>query len=194
MNNSEEHEFDAALTDLANQLPKAVAPNRDLWPGIERAIESSVPAQRSSQPSMWVQAAAVLLLVGGSSALTYSVVTSGGISPTPNNAPVGQLVFEPVSGSFGSQYNLGPDYQDARRDLASRLNDELDQMDPDTRTNIESNLQTIQDAIADINRALADEPDNVLLQEMLLDTYRDELSLMRRIDGMSNATMRRDDI
>ncbi len=194
MNKSEEHEFDAALTDLANQLPKAVAPNRDLWPGIERAIESSVPAQRSSRPSMWVQAAAVLLLVGGSSALTYSVVTSGGISPTPNNAPVGQLVFEPVSGSFGSQYNLGPDYQDARRDLASRLNDELDQMDPDTRTNIENNLQTIQDAIADINRALADEPDNVLLQEMLLDTYRDELSLMRRIDGMSNATMRRDDI
>jgi len=194
MKNSEEHEFDAALTDLANRLPKAVAPKRDLWPGIEQAIESSLPAQRSSQPSMWVQAAAVLLLVGGSSALTYSVVTSGGISPTPNNVPVGQLVFEPVSGSFGSQYNLGPDYQDARRDLASRLNDELDQMDPDTRTNIESNLQTIQDAIADINRALADEPDNVLLQEMLLDTYRDELSLMRRIDGMSNATMRRDDI
>ncbi|MGY8793582.1 MAG: hypothetical protein ACKVJN_00390 [Woeseiales bacterium] len=67
-------------------------------------------------------------------------------------------------------------------------------MDPETRLNIEDNIRTIQDAIADINRALANEPDNVLLQEMLLDTYRDELSLMRRIDGISNTGMRRDDI
>jgi hypothetical protein len=78
--------------------------------------------------------------------------------------------------------------------LASRLDDELEQMDPETRLNIEDNIRTIQDAIADINRALANEPDNVLLQEMLLDTYRDELSLMRRIDGISNTGMRRDDI
>ncbi|MBT5220508.1 MAG: hypothetical protein HOM16_13660 [Woeseia sp.] len=78
--------------------------------------------------------------------------------------------------------------------MASRLDDELEQMDPETRLNIEDNIRTIQDAIADINRALANEPDNVLLQEMLLDTYRDELSLMRRIDGISNTGMRRDDI
>ena len=78
--------------------------------------------------------------------------------------------------------------------MASRLDDELEQMDPETRLNIEDNIRTIQDAIADINRALASEPDNVLLQEMLLDTYRDELSLMRRIDGISNTGMRRDDI
>lgn len=63
--------------------------------------------------------------------------------------------------------------------MASRLDDELEQMDPETRLNIEDNIRTIQDAIADINRALANEPDNVLLQEMLLDTYRDELSLLR---------------
>ena len=78
--------------------------------------------------------------------------------------------------------------------MASRLDDELEQMDPETRLNIEDNIRTIQDAIADINRALANEPVNVLLQEMLLDTYRDELSLMRRIDGISNTGMRRDDI
>lgn len=194
MNKNDDNEFDAALMELATKLPESVAPNRDLWPGIEKAITSSAPAQRSSGQSMWVQAAAVLLLVGASSALTYSVVTTSGPTTTPNGMAVTELVFEPVSGSFGSQYNLGPDYQDARRSLESRLHAELEQMDPETRLNVEENMQTIQDAIADINRALADEPDNVLLQEMLLDTYRDELSLMRRIDGMSNTAMRRDDI
>lgn len=194
MNKNDDNEFDAALMGLASKLPESVAPNRDLWPGIEQAITSSAPAQRASGQSMWVQAAAVLLLVGASLALTYSVVTTGGSTTTPGGPAMTQLVFEPVSGSFGSQYNLGPDYQDARRDLAARLDAELEQMDPETRTNVEINMQTIQDAIADINRALANAPENVLLQEMLLDTYRDELSLMRRIDGMSNTAMRRDDI
>ena len=94
--------------DLATKLPESVAANRDLWPGIEQRIASSAPAQWSSGQSMWVQAAAVLL-VGASSALTYSVVTTGGLTTIPGGPAVAGLVFEPVSGSFGSQYNLGPD-------------------------------------------------------------------------------------
>ena len=49
-------------------------------------------------------------------------------------------------------------------------------------------------SIFDINQALEQEPDNALLQERLLRTYRDELSLLRRVGGLTRDVMRRNDI
>ena len=46
----------------------------------------------------------------------------------------------------------------------------------------------------DINEALAQEPDSVLLQELLLDTYREELELLITVDSVASAAMRRGDI
>jgi len=104
------------------------------------------------------------------------------------------LVFEPVSGSFGSMYNLGPDYQDARRTLAAKLDDELSRLTPEERENVQKNIDVIRVAIEEINSALAEEPDNVLLQKLLISTYREELDLMIRVDGITSAAMRRGDI
>jgi hypothetical protein len=36
--------------------------------------------------------------------------------------------------------------------------------------------------------------DNVLLQELLLNTYGEELTVMRKVDGLANSVMRREDI
>jgi hypothetical protein len=104
------------------------------------------------------------------------------------------LIFEPVSGSFGSQYNLGPDYQDARRVLAAKLDDELDNLPAETRNIVVTNLEAIRLAISDINKALAADPDNVLLQQLLLGTYRDELTLMNQVESITRSAMRRGDI
>ena len=59
---------------------------------------------------------------------------------------------------------------------------------------VQKNMQVIRTAIDDINTALAEEPDNALLQKMLISTYRDELDLMMRVDGITSAAMRRGDI
>jgi hypothetical protein len=104
------------------------------------------------------------------------------------------LIFEPAAGSFGTQYNLGPDYLDARRNLVSSLDAKLAELPEETREAVMTNLETIRKAIADINSALARQPDNVLLQELLLNTYREELDLMITVDGAANAAMRRGDI
>ena len=42
--------------------------------------------------------------------------------------------------------------------------------------------------------ALSEDPDNVLLQELLIETYRDELDVMKKVSVISNYAMVRDDI
>jgi hypothetical protein len=203
MNNSDETDIDYDRDPLmvaARQLPPGIAPNRDLWPGIaeaiaaERAAEKASPARgRPAWNGLFAQAAAVLLLVGGSSGVTWLAMKQDmqPISTEPSN---GALQFRSVAGNFGSQYHLGPDFLDARNDLAARLDDELARLSPETQAEVRKNLDTIRAAIMEINAALVREPDNALLQGLLMNAYRDELAVMSRIDGMANSAMRRTDI
>lgn len=193
MNETDNNSFDDELMAAAAELITEVTPDRDLWPDIEQAISQPAKPARTVWNSVWAQAAAVLLLVGGSSGVTYLVLTED-LSPLPPVAGGPTLVFEPVSGSFGSMYNLGPDYQDARRSLAAKVDEELSRLAPEERDEVQKSIDVIDAAIEDINKALAAEPDNALLQKLLLSTYRDELGLMMRVDRITSAAMRRGDI
>ena len=192
--NRNDDRIDDRMMEKAARLGTEIAPERDLWPGIEQAIQVQPVERRSMWNTVWAQAAAVVLLVGGSSGLTYLAMLDNGDATVPDIAPSTQLVFEPVSGSFGSQYYLGPDYQDARRIVSANLSEALENLSPEARQEILANIETIREAIDDINRALAQDPDNVLLQELLIETYRDELNVMKRVDVISNYAMVRGDI
>jgi hypothetical protein len=67
-------------------------------------------------------------------------------------------------------------------------------LSPATRIEVETNLETIRAAIMEINLALAEEPGNALLQQLLVNAYHDELAVMSRVDGIAKSTMRRSDI
>lgn len=189
MNEMNDKEFDDKLMAAAARLATEVKPVRDLWPDIEAAI-SQPEAGASWRWKGFAQAAAVVLLIGGSSGLTYLAMHED----RQPMAPATALQFEPVSGSFGSHYTLGPDYQDARDDLWSKLQQELSHLEPETQAEVEKNMVAIGDAIIEINKALAQEPGNALLQDLLLSSYRKELALMTRVDGMASSVMRRNDI
>lgn len=195
MNESDERmRDDDALMQAARALPREIAPARDLWPGIEAAIVAK-PARRGRQWNRLVaQAAAVLLLVGRSSGVTWLALNEGGAGDT---LPAGttELDFDTVAGTFGSRYHLGPEFVDARANLASGLDQKLAELPPETRTAVEQNIADIRAAIGEINSALADQPDNTLLQDLLLDAYREELTLMKKVDTIARAAeMRRTDI
>ncbi len=49
-------------------------------------------------------------------------------------------------------------------------------------------------AIFEINAALAEDPDNEMLQSQLLSAYREQLSLLRRVGGLTRNVMMRNDI
>ena len=179
--------FDDKLDRAARQLATEISPDRDLWHGIADAIE---PAPRRSRwTPMLAQAAAVVLLVGASSGITY-VLTSGSGGPVTQIAP--ELVFEQAT--FGTDYNLGPEFQEARDGLRAELDAEMERLSPEARENVQANLDLIHMAIVDINAALAEQPDNVVLQQKLLRAYREELTLLRRVGGLTRNVMTRNDI
>ena len=185
----------------ARRLPAGITPERDLWPGIAGAIEDRAREQKGADlfrgrpgwTGIFAQAAAVVLLVGGSSGVTWFAMKQDA-QPSAAVPSAGTLSFEPVAGSFGSQYHLGPEFLDARNELAARLDEELARLSPATRNEVETNLETIRAAILEINLALAEEPDNALLQRLLINAYRDELAVMSRVDGIASSVTRRSDI
>ena len=176
--------FDDKLDQAARQLAREASPERDLWPGIEQAIR--IPRRRTP---WYAQAAAVVLLVGASSAVTY-VAVKGDSGPMVSVAP--EMIFERAA--FGGDYHLGPDFQDARNSLHAQLDAELDRLSPAAQKDIQANLDVIHAAIVEINTALEQEPDNVLLQQKLLRAYREELTLLRRVGGLTRNVMMRNDI
>ena len=195
MNENDNTEFDDDLMARAAALATDVAPVRDLWPAIEQAITVPAKPARTVWNSVWAQAAAVFLLVGGSSGVTYLAVgEQSATTPPVGGLPVQGLQFQPVSGSFGSLYHLGPDYQDAQRGLAVKFDEQLELLAPEEREIVEKNIEVIRTAIDDINAALANQPDNELLQKLLINTYQEELDLMMQVDGITSAAMRRGDI
>jgi hypothetical protein len=177
---------DDKLMKAAGQLSTQISPERDLWPGIAEAIATPAPKRWSP---LFAQAAAVVLLVGGSSAVTYMTMKDN-ISPTVIASP--DMIFEQAS--FGNRYYLGPGFQDARNTLVADLEVELERLSPETRTDIATNLTLIHNAIVEINVALEKEPENILLQERLLNTYREELALLRRVSSLTRNVMLRNDI
>lgn len=176
---------DDKLLAAARRLATEISPERDLWPGVAEAIEAP---RRSGWAPLLAQAAAVVLLVGASSAITYVVVSGG--EPVVQVAP--ELLFEQTA--FGGHYHLGPEFQDARNSLAVQLDRELARLPAASRADVEDNLAFVHTAIADINVALAADPDNVMLQAKLLQAYREQLSVLRRVSDLTRNVMMRNDI
>lgn len=177
---------DDRLLEAARRLGTDISPQRDLWPGIAAAISEP---RRSRRVPLLAQAAAVVLLVGASSSITYLLV-GGQQQPVARVAP--ELLFEQAS--FGGRYSLGPGFQDARSALIAELEVELEHLSPEARADIEDNLDVIQSAIVEINAALERDPDSTLLQQQLLNAYREELTLLRRVGGLTRTIMARNDI
>lgn len=189
---TDDDRFDDELMTMAASLKQDVQPERDLWPDIAAGIKQP-DANGFRWRTMLAQAAAVVLLIGGSSGLTWLAVKDDGTSVSPVSAS-NVAPLSAVPASFGDRYSLGPDFIDARRDLEGRLQQELERLSPETRADVEASLQTLRGAIVDINAALSEEPNNPLLQKLLLSSYQEELAVMQQINGIATTVMRRNDI
>lgn len=180
---------DARLDAALARLPRSIEPPRDLWPRIEAGLPAggaSPVAATPSRPWLWQLAAAVLLVVT-SSAITAVLLQSGAPpAPVADTAPVTpRALVELRRASFRTDYAPGPEYYAARQQMLDTLARRLDQLPPETRVEIAGNLAEIRRGADKIAAALAEQPGDPLLEELLLNAYQDELAMLANVDQLT---------
>lgn len=188
-------ELDAQLRELSLE----VEPGRDLWPGIAARLEqqAAVPLRRVTRQPAWAwQAAAALVLVAGSSLLTASLLD--------RSPPAGQSASQPsraapdlaqggasvLPAAFGPAGRLDSEYLVAREQLTRMLDERIANMPPSARAKLEFNLGEMRRAADEINAALAAQPGDPLLEELLLKTYQDELAVLSNVNQLTDSLQR----
>ena len=170
-----------ALLEYAATLPRAIEPPVDLWSGIRDRMHSASPSgNRWAVPRrayLWLAAAAVLLIVASSAVTT--LVLRGGDRPvaTGHDEPA-----SPDSGAGSPEYRaVSEQYDRMDRDLAALFASQRDKLQPETIEKVERNLAIIDEAISEIRRALAEDPGNEALRQLLKASYGQKAALLRQV-------------
>lgn len=165
------------ILERARALPRSVEPYRDLWAGIESELD------RPNASTLWRPrlAAAAAVMFAVTSAFSFWL---GGVMNTSEPmqvAPVNPEVFN----RFGPRFAMGPSFSQARTDLSISVANQLERVSPETKIVVEENLSDINRALDQINAALAGDPDNNMLQQLLMSTYTEELVVLGEIDALT---------
>jgi hypothetical protein len=185
-----------AIVARARELPQSIEPPAEAWTGIRSAIARDASAVHASRPARriggerrpgYLVAAAILLAAVLSSAGTawYLNARNAGADLPPAAAVNPSLDTPATLAAFTIEEN---NYLRT----ASRLQDLLDQQEgslaPETVAQLNESLHTIDDAIIEARNALARDPANKLLVEMLSSSYRQKVDLLRRSTELTRGT------
>lgn len=167
-----------SLGELNADIPSM----RDLWPGIEARIASEAPrgsgigrgsSRLRGTPSRWLALAAIV------SALAVGVWLGRSALPVrEGSAPVAT----PANGSLlPAAFVTNPAYVKQRQALLASYEAQLRALPPQTRDKVVASLAAIHKSMQDIQEALGREPGNALLQELLVNTYQDEMRVLTAV-------------
>ena len=84
-------------------------------------------------------------------------------------------------------YVSDPKFRSQREALAKSLEARLAALPPDSRAKVISSLATLHKSMRDLEAALGKDPTNALLQELLLNTYQDEMRVLTTVNEASEA-------
>jgi hypothetical protein len=169
-------------------LPQSLAPGRDLWPQIEAQISGPAAAGAAAGRRAafarrpWLAAAAMV----GCVAVGVWVGRVG----LPGSAPVTVTRTVPVAESaamLDAAYVSDPRYQREHAALMKSLQSQLATLPAPTRAKVMASLATIGHARQDLEQALGRDPSNALLQELLVNTYQDEMRVLTDVREASDA-------
>jgi hypothetical protein len=177
------------------ELPEAIEPPHDLWPGIEARLKAEVAAAATAAPPArvrsgqlrWFAAAAMVASVAVGVWIGRDVVPLSGPAPgtaqvtTPATATPAQEAAA-VDAAFVSD----PRYARQRAELLQSLQARLDAMPEPARAKVTASLAAIETAKKDLEGALGKDPSNALLQELLINTYQDEMRALTDVHEASD--------
>jgi len=178
------------------ELPQSIEPAHDLWPGIESRLaalppaaataESARPVYRSAPRLRWLAAAAMVACLAVGVWIGRSLLPggpAGGAPPIADHAAMPSL----APTAFDAAYVSDPRYERQRRALVRALQERLAALPPATRAKVSASLAAVEKAKKDLEQALGQDPGNALLQELLINTYQDEMRVLTDVHEASDS-------
>jgi hypothetical protein len=188
---------DVRKVSSLRELPQSIEPPHDLWPGIEAGLSGipaegsaaggAKPAYRQAVRMRWLAAAAMLACIAVGVWIGRSLLpgTPGG-GALPVNASNRLSVPGIAPTALDAAYVSDPRYQQQRAALVRALQARLAALPPPARAKVAASLATIEKAKADLEQALGRDPGNALLQELLVNTYQDEMRVLADVHDASD--------
>jgi predicted ribosomally synthesized peptide with SipW-like signal peptide len=180
----------------AADLPKSIDPPAEAWSNIRSAIERDKDAvaahDRRPAPGFWRRpyalAAAAVLVAVLSSAGTVAYMSSRGADGNSSRS----TASNPNGGATPATLAAFTIEENNYLRNVAVLQDLLDQQEallaPATVAQLKASLRTIDEAILEARSALARDPANKMLIEMLSGTYRQKVDLLRRTTEMTRGS------
>ncbi|MDP9176404.1 MAG: hypothetical protein M3O61_01865 [Gemmatimonadota bacterium] len=200
---------EAKLRDLMKDveaLPRSIEPPAEAWAKIRAEIDatggtgrdeevSGLESKRPARIAFWQRpmflAAATLLLVAGSSAITAIALNRRGV---PTAGPSAQTRIAAVTAdSNGGPASLAQftlvesDYLRAVNDLSAILESDQGSLSPETVAKLRESIKVIDAAILEARNALAADPANRTLIQMLANSYEQKVDLLKRTTEMARS-------
>jgi len=152
-------------------LPKSVEPASDLWPGIHARLAPRGRGRGRIAMPGWMLAAAAVLLIAVSSAVTALLLDS----PSHRSAAPPASALSPLEVQYAS----------AASELSAELARARGRLAPATVLIIERNLAVIDSALAESRRALAQDPSNAAIERLVIAAWRQKMDFLRRATALS---------
>ena len=184
------------------ELSPAIEPARDLWPQIEARINQerrTAPGAMAAQPRpvraravplRWLAAAAVVASVAVGVWIGRSLLPAarpGAGVESPMGASRGTLATADAPTALDVAYVSDPRYQRDRAALMQSLQARLAALPLPARAKVMASLAAIHRAKQDLENALGKDPGNALLQELLVNTYQDEMRVLTDVHEAGDA-------
>ena len=176
------------LLGAASTLPAEVTPPGEQWREIRARITGPAGAHAASSRARWLTApawllaAAAVLLVALSSAITAVIVRQPSQQREPRATAAIPVMLPAAARDVEAHYIR------TASELAEALAGQRGKLDPATVAKVEASLRIIDQAIDEARRALAGDPANLTLLDLLTANYERKLELLRRATELPAST------
>ncbi len=174
----------------AAELPKSIDPPADAWNNIKAAIEKDeaalqpIPHRKGrlwSHPVLLAVAASIVVAIlssVGTAAYLRSRTTSTATAAVDSGTPANFAAFTVEENNYLRTVGILQDILDRQESALA----------PETVAQLKTSLRTIDEAILEARNALARDPANKVLIDMLTSNYRQKVDLLRRTTELTRGS------
>jgi hypothetical protein len=168
------------LIAAAHALPRDIAPPPEVWDALQLRVATRSRGRARSKwwVGGWVAAAAAIVLLVGSAVLM----------PPAANKMKGAKPPAAAAAATPAMFAAEQNYVRTVAELRATLDQQRATLSPATIRVLERSLATIDTAIAEARAALASDPANQTLVEILSANYEHKLELLQRATQLSPST------